>query len=72
MYWQNYQNFSISVHRPSEIPFYRGFLENQKRPGTSSQAAFFIEFFDKKFSFVMLYKLVKFHHQTVFTSQLIH
>ena len=49
-----------------------GFLENQKRPGTSFQAIIFTEFFNKKISFVMLQKLATFHHQTVFTSQVIH
>ena len=28
--------------------------------------------FDKRSSFVMLHKLAEFHHQTVFTSQVIH
>ena len=37
--------------------------------GTSFQATFFIEFFDKKFSFVILHKVAKCHYQTVFTSQ---
>ena len=46
-------------------------LGNQKGPGTSLQATFFIEFFDKKFYFVILHKLAKFHYQTVFTSQII-
>ena len=32
---------------------------------------FFIEVFDKKFSFVILHKLTKFNYQTVFTSQFI-
>ena len=39
--------------------------------GTSFQARFFMETFDKKFYFVMLYKLAKFHNQTVFTSKVI-
>ena len=38
---------------------------------TSFQATFFTEFFDEKFHFVILHKLAKFHHQTVFTSQVI-
>ena len=38
---------------------------------TSFQATFFIDFFDKNFSFVILHKLAKFHHGTVFTSQVI-
>ena len=47
------------------------FLENQKEPGTSLQAIFLIEFFDKKIYFVILHKLAKFHYQPVFTSQVI-
>ena len=38
--------------------------------GTNLKATFFIEFFDKKFSFVILHKLAKFHYQTVFTLKL--
>ena len=37
-----------------------------KGPRTSSQASFFIQFFDKKFSFVILHKLAKFHYKTVY------
>ena len=36
------------------------------------QATFFMEFFHKNFSLVILHKLVKFHYQIVFTSQVIH
>ena len=71
MYYQNYQNLFKSAHRSTQIPFNRGFFENQKGPGTSFQTIFFIEFFDKQFSFVMFHKLAEFHHQTVFTSQVI-
>ena len=46
-------------------------LENLTRPGTSFQATFFIAFFEKKISYVILHKLVKFHYQTVFTIQVI-
>ena len=67
----NYQNLSKSAHRPPQIPFYRGFFENQEGPGTSFQATLFIEFFDKTYSLVMLHKLAKVHHQTMFTSQVI-
>ena len=56
----------------SSDPFYRGFFENYKGLGTSFQAKILIELFDKKFYFVMLHKLAKFHHQTVFTPQVIH
>ena len=55
----------------SPIPFYRGFFENKKRPGTSFQATTFIEFLDKKFSLAMLHRLALFHQQTMFTSQVI-
>ena len=55
----------------SSDSFYRGFFENYKGPGTSFQATIFIEFFDKKFYFVILHELAKFHYQTVFTSQVI-
>ena len=57
--------------KTSSDPFYRGVFENEKGPGTSFQAKFFIEFFDKKFSFVLLHKLAKSHRQTFFTSQVI-
>ena len=46
-------------------------LKIQKEPGSSFQAKFFIEFLDKNFYFQILYKLAKFHYQTVFTSQVI-
>ena len=46
-------------------------LKFTKGPGTSFQATFFTEVVDKKFYFVMLHKLAKFHYQTVFTSQVI-
>ena len=39
-----------------QIPCYTGLFENYKGPGTSFQATSFIEFFDKKIYFVMLYK----------------
>ena len=44
-------------HRLPQIRFYRGLFENQKGPGTT----FFIEYFNNKFSFVMLHKQDKFH-----------
>ena len=46
-------------------------LKIKKRPRTSFQATFFIEFLDKKCSFVIFHKLVKFHCQNEFTSQVI-
>ena len=36
-----------------QIPFYRGFFENEKGSGTSFQVIFFIELFDKNFAFVI-------------------
>ena len=66
---QSYQILSKSACRPPQIPFYRRFFENWKESGTSFQATFFTEIFDKKFSFAILYKLAKFNYQTVFTSQ---
>ena len=44
---------------------------SRKGPGTSFQATFFTEFFDKKFCFIILHKLAKYHYSTVFTSQVI-
>ena len=38
---------------------------------TTFQATFFVELLDKKFSLVILHKLAKFYHQTVFTAQVI-
>ena len=46
-------------------------LKIKKGPGTSFQATFFIETFDKKFPFVITHKLAKFGYQSVFTSQVI-
>ena len=42
---QNHPNLSKSVCGPPQIPFYRGFFENWKGPGTSLQ----VKFFDKNF-----------------------
>ena len=38
-----------SACTPLQIPYYRGFFKNEKGAGSSFQATFFIEFFDKKF-----------------------
>ena len=46
--------------------FLQKILGKLKRPGTSLQATFFIEFFYKKFYFVILHKLAKFHYKTVY------
>ena len=43
----------------------------QKKLELVSRPHFFAEFFDTIFLFVILYKLVKFHHQPVFTSQIV-
>ena len=60
----------ISILNP-QIFFYRGIFENSKWPEASFQVIFFVEFFDKSFSFVILHELAKFHYQTVFTSHVI-
>ena len=70
MHWQNYQNLSKSTHRPPQIS--PSFLQRIPSKLKSFQATFFVEVFDKNFSFVMLHKLANFHHQIVFTSQVIH
>ena len=49
--------------------FMEDYLKIKKGLELLSKAIFFLEFFDEKFSFVMLHKLAKFHHQTMFTSQ---
>ena len=61
---------SKSACRLTQIPCYRGFFKNKKGPGTSFQAKFFVEIFDKKISFV-IDELAKFNHQAVFTCQVI-
>ena len=40
-----------------------------KGPGTSFQVTFFVELFNKHFSFVILHKLAKLYQQTVSTPQ---
>ena len=62
---------SKSAGRLTQIACYRGFFKNKKGPGTSFQAKFFVEIFDKKISLVILDELAKFNHQTVFTCQVI-
>ena len=57
---QNYQNLLKSACKTHLIPFYRGFLQNFKKSGTSSQVTNFIDFFDKIFSFVISHKLANF------------
>ena len=52
--------WSKSAFMPPQFHFYRGFFIDKKRPGTSFYT-----------SFVILHKLTKFRHQTVFTSQVI-
>ena len=53
-----------------QIPFYTGFFENQKEPGTSFQDTFSIELSDKSY-LVMLNKMAKFHYQAASASQVI-
>ena len=59
-------------HQHADLFACRGFFENQKGSGASSQATCFVDFFNKSFSFVRLQKLAKFRFQTVFTSQVIY
>ena len=61
-------NQHADLHR---IFFTEDFLKIKKGPGTSFQATFFVEFFNKKNYFVILHKLAKFHYQTAFPSQVI-
>ena len=58
---QNYQNMLKSAWRLLELPFYRGFYKNEKEPGASFQAKFFVEFFDEFFYFVIWHKRDKLH-----------
>ena len=51
--------------------FLQRILRKLKRPGSSFQTTFYIQFFDKNFYFVILHELAKFHCQVVFTSQII-
>ena len=61
-----FQNMLHSACRLAQIPFYRGYFNSQKGSGTSFQATFFAEFFDKNLSFVISEKLAKFYYQTVY------
>ena len=51
----------------SSDSFLHGIPWKTKEPGTSFQATFFVEFFDKKCSFVILHELAKFNYQTLFS-----
>lgn len=42
------------------IPFYRGFCKTKKGPGTIFEAAFFVAFFEKNFTYVILHKRLNF------------
>ena len=55
---------SKSTCRFPQIPLYRRFFKNKKGPGTSFQAIYFVEYFDKICSFVT-YKLVISDYLTV-------
>ena len=57
---QSYRNMSKSACWPPQNAFYRVFFESLNG-----------EFFDKKFSFVILHELAKFLYQAVFTFQVI-
>ena len=46
-------------------------LKIKKGLGRVSRRHFFIEFCDEKISFVMLHRVAKFRHQTMFTSQVL-
>ena len=46
---------------------FRGFFENWKGPGTSFQVTFFVEYFGKNVSVLILHKLAQFRYQAVFT-----
>ena len=60
----------ISIQASSDS-FYKRFCKSKIGPGTGFQATFHAEVLDKKFSFVILHKLAKFHFQTVFIFQII-
>ena len=55
--------FIQSACKHFQIPFYRGFFENSKGPGTSSHAKFSCNFF-KNLSFAIWRKLAKFRYWT--------
>ena len=57
--------------RPPHIFFTENSLKIKKGLELVSKPYFSHKYFVKNFSLVMLHKLVKFHHQTVFTSQII-
>ena len=67
----NSKAIKICPNQHPQNPSYREFFENQKGPRTILGQIFHI-IFDKKIYFVILYKLAKFHYETVFTSQVIH
>ena len=50
--------------------FLQKILKNKKGPGTSFQATFYLEFFDKNLSFIIRHKLPNFHYQSKSTSYL--
>ena len=53
-------------HGDLRILFTEDSLKIKKGAGTSFQTTVSMEFFDKKFYFVILHKLTKFHYQTVY------
>ena len=58
--------FQICMQTTSDS-FLHGIPWKTKEPGTSFQATFFVEFFGKKFSFVILHELAKFNYQALFS-----
>ena len=63
-------NISKSVCRLTQIFSHGEFSKNRKGTRSLSKVTFFVEFYDRNFSFVILHKLAKFHKETVFTSQI--
>ena len=51
--------------------FLQKILKSDKGPGTNFQTTFFVELYDKNFSIVIFYLLLKFHYETVFTPALV-
>ena len=68
---QNYQNLSKSAHISPQIRFTEDSLKIKKGLQLVSRTPFSHNFLIKNFSLAMLHKPDKFHHQTMFTSQVI-
>ena len=64
---QNHQNMTICQHADfHRFLFTESSVKKKNGSGTSFQATFLVEFFDKKFSCAILHKLATFHCQGVF------